>query len=190
MAEALDPAGKDQLMTGIEWTEVTWNPLVGCTAVSEGCTNCYAISMANRLQGRARRCGSPAHYEGLVRRSGGRTVWTGRVNMAPRDVVEKPLRWRKPRLVFVNSMSDIFHESVCDADIMDIMGVMMRARRHTFQVLTKRPWRMNELSYIGAMIGIARHMILVIPISAPPPERRGQIGSCLVRRQHRDRRAI
>lgn len=120
--------------TGIEWTEATWNPVVGCTHVSAGCDHCYA---ARETSGRLSR--NPT-YAGLAVR--GR--FTGEVRLLP-ERLEQPLRWRRPRRVFVNSMSDLFHDSVPDEYIAQVFGVMAAAPRHTFQVLTKRPGRMASL---------------------------------------------
>jgi protein gp37 len=123
----------------IEWTEATWNPIAGCTMLSPGCTNCYAQRMAARLQAM-----DAPKYTGTTRKSGGRHVWTGRINI---DVAsfEAPLRWRKPLRIFVNSMSDLFQESVSDATIAALWTTMRDAHWHTFQVLTKRPERMLEV---------------------------------------------
>ena len=121
----------------IEWTEATWNPVVGCSVVSPGCTNCYAMRMARRLD----RPGS--HYEGTTRVVNGKPVWTGAVKQAPEHTLTAPLRWRKPRRIFVNSMSDLFHEDAPDEWIDRIFAVMALSPQHTFQVLTKRPERMR-----------------------------------------------
>ena len=123
----------------IEWTDATWNPVTGCTIVSPGCTNCYAMRMAARLQA----IGLPA-YEGVTRRSGRRHVWTGRVNLV-RDALSVPLSWRKPRRVFVNSMSDLFQARVPREFIAEIWATMAAASWHSFQILTKRPDRMAEV---------------------------------------------
>lgn len=124
-------------MTKIEWTDETWNPLRGCSRVSEGCRNCYAEKVAFRFSGP----GMP--YEGLAaRHPSGEGRWTGKVRLVE-SALDKPLRWRKPRRVFVNSMSDLFHEAVPDAWIDRVFAVMALAPRHTFQVLTKRPGRMR-----------------------------------------------
>lgn len=117
----------------IEWTDVVWNPVRGCTRVSEGCRNCYAERQASRFSGP----GQP--YEGLARRSPAR--WTGEVRFVD-EVLRRPLSWRKPRRVFVNSMSDLFHDKVTDAQIRSVFEVMAAAPQHAFQVLTKRPQRM------------------------------------------------
>ncbi len=116
--------------SSIEWTEVTWNPVTGCTKVSHGCKNCYAERMSHRLKAmgvkKYRNAFSVTLHE---------------------SVLEDPTKWSKPRLVFVNSMSDLFHESVPEWFIEAVFEVMNRESQHTFQVLTKRPARavqMNE----------------------------------------------
>jgi len=124
----------------IEWTHATWNPTVGCTVVSPGCTNCYAMGQAARLLD-----GNPAapHYEGTTRRVNGNAVWSGKVALATDDILLQPLKWKRPRLIFVNSMSDLFHESIPDEWIDKVLAVMALAPQHTFQVLTKRASRMR-----------------------------------------------
>ncbi len=119
----------------IEWTDATWNPVRGCSIVSEGCRNCYAMRQAHRLGGE----GMP--YEGLIRATPGGPKWTGEVRTVP-ELLDQPLRWRKPRRIFVNSMSDLFHPAVPDEFIARVWAVMHQSRRHVFQVLTKRPERM------------------------------------------------
>ena len=123
--------------TRIAWTDSSWNPIRGCTAVSAGCENCYAQRVAHRFSGP----GQP--YEGLTRATAHGPKWTGEVRLVP-EMLEQPLKWRKPRRIFVNSMSDLFHEWVTDDFIDDVFDVMRRAERHTFQVLTKRPERMRD----------------------------------------------
>jgi protein gp37 len=123
----------------IEWTEATWNPIAGCTLVSPGCTNCYAQRMAARLQ--AMRV---PKYEETTRQAGRRRVWTGRVNIDP-NVIETPLKWKRPLRIFVNSMSDLFQDAVPDGTIVALWQTMRAAHWHTFQVLTKRPERMLEV---------------------------------------------
>jgi protein gp37 len=125
--------------TGIEWTDATWNPTVGCTIVSPGCTNCYAMKMAARLE----RMGVP-HYAGLTQPSNGGPVWTGRIAEAPESVLTAPSGWRRPRRIFVNSMSDLFHLLVSDRMIAKVMGIIRAHPRHVFQVLTKRADRMRD----------------------------------------------
>ena len=127
-------------MTTIEWTDVTWNPVAGCTVLSPGCTNCYAMRMAARLEA----MGTPK-YVGLTRKSGGRAKWTGKVRMDG-SALHTPMRWKKPRMVFVNSMSDLFHEEVSTSFISSVWEVMASTPQHTYQILTKRPERMAEIS--------------------------------------------
>lgn len=123
----------------IEWTDVTWNPVAGCTLASAGCTNCYAMRMAARLQAMGH-----AKYAGTTRKSGGRYVWTGRVNTDPSSL-SAPLEWRLPKRIFVNSMSDLFHEKVPDEFIEKVWDVMAKCPQHHFQILTKRPERMAAM---------------------------------------------
>ena len=125
--------------TSIEWTQTTWNPVRGCTRVSPGCQHCYAERMAHRFSG----AGMP--YEGLTRSSSTGPRWTGKVKLV-HDLLREPLRWKEPRLVFVNSMSDLFHESVPETFIQQVFAIMRAATRHTFQILTKRADRLRELA--------------------------------------------
>ena len=122
----------------IEWTEATWNPVAGCAMVSPGCTNCYAQRMAARLQAMGLK-----KYAGTTRKSGRRHVWTGRINFDPASLTA-PLNWREPKRIFVNSMSDLFQESVEEEFVRRVWQVMERAHWHTFQILTKRPERMLD----------------------------------------------
>lgn len=115
----------------IEWTESTWNPLTGCTKVSEGCKNCYAERLARRLQA----MGNPNYANGFEL-------------TLHRHVLEYPLRWRKPQTIFVNSMSDLFHEDVPDEFILDTFRIMNQAGWHSFQVLTKRSERLLKLNKV------------------------------------------
>jgi protein gp37 len=131
--------------TSIEWTDRTWNPVVGCSLVSSGCTNCYAMRMAGRIEA----MGTAPHYAGLTQPSKAGPVWTGAVRAAPEHVLSEPLRWRKPARIFVNSMSDLFHEDLPDWVIDRVFAVMALCPQHTFQVLTKRPERMRD--YLSAI---------------------------------------
>lgn len=126
-------------MSKIEWTGETWNPIVGCSVVSPGCTNCYAMRDAWRKGSNPK----TPQYHGLTRKVNGRSVWTGDVRLVGRKLTE-PLRRRKPTTYFVNSMGDLFHEDVPDEWIDRVMAVMSLAPRHTFQVLTKRADRMRR----------------------------------------------
>jgi protein gp37 len=129
--------------TAIEWSDASWNPVLGCARVSPGCDHCYAI-----IQARIR-AGNPnpkvaAAFDGLTVQTPGRADWTGRVNLLP-ERLEQPLHWRKPRKVFVNSLADLFYEDVPDQFIAEVFAVMAMARWHTFQLLTKRHGRMRSL---------------------------------------------
>ncbi|MBI5572873.1 MAG: phage Gp37/Gp68 family protein [Desulfomonile tiedjei] len=116
------------LNSSIEWTQGTWNPLTGCTKISAGCRNCYAECMARRLQA----MGSPNYSNGF--------------KLTVHDhVLSVPLRWKRPMRVFVNSMSDLFHEEVPTDFILKVFEVMGKARQHQFQVLTKRAERLSDL---------------------------------------------
>ena len=116
-------------MSKIEWTEATWNPVSGCSKVSSGCLNCYAERMAYRLQN----MGNPNYRNGFD------------VTLHP-HLLEAPLSWKRSRLVFVNSMSDLFHEEVPAEFIQQVFDTMRRAHWHTFQVLTKRSERLVDLA--------------------------------------------
>ncbi len=134
MKRGIEPAQKKKVCamserSGIEWTESTWNPITGCDKVSPGCAHCYAETFAERWRG------IPGHpYEqGFDMR-----LWPERLN--------HPLRWKRPRMIFVNSMSDLFHERVPEAYIAQVFEVMAKADHHIFQVLTKRQERLVELA--------------------------------------------
>jgi protein gp37 len=128
------------LGSAIEWTEATWNPVAGCTVLSPGCTNCYAMRMARRLEAMGQE-----KYSKTTRISGGRPKWTGRVVLDERSL-ETPKRWTKGRLIFVNSMSDLFHDAVPLDFIRRVFDVMKDTPHHTYQILTKRAERLSELS--------------------------------------------
>ena len=117
------------LNSSIEWTDTTWNPVTGCTKISLGCKNCYAERMAKRLQA----MGQKRYAKGF------------NVTLHD-DLLEKPLRWTKPRMVFVNSMSDLFHEAVPDDFIRRVFQTMVDAYQHIFQVLTKRAERVATIA--------------------------------------------
>lgn len=134
------------MTTGIEWTDETWNPVRGCTRVSPECVNCYAERQAIRHA----REGNP--YHGLVRSTSNGPQWTGAIRTVP-ELLEAPLHWKQPKRIFVNSMSDLFHEDVPDEYIDQIFAVMCRCcsrfpeqrlYSHTFQILTKRAERMQR----------------------------------------------
>ena len=119
------------LYSSIEWTESTWNPLTGCTKISEGCKNCYAERLARRLQAMR----NPNYTNGFEL-------------TLHRHVLEYPLRWSKPQTIFVNSMSDLFHEDVPDEFILDTFRIMNQAGWHSFQILTKRSERLLKLNKV------------------------------------------
>lgn len=125
--------------TSIEWTDATWNPVAGCTILTAGCKNCYAMRMAARLEAMG-----VEKYAGLTRKSGGRAKWTGKLFLDRRSLAI-PATWSKPRRVFVNSMSDLFHGDVPPEFIAEVWQVMADTPRHTYQILTKRPDRMMEI---------------------------------------------
>jgi len=126
--------------SSIEWTEATWNPVVGCTIISPGCTNCYAMRMARRLEAMGQ-----SKYAGTTRMSGGRPKWNGVVR-TDEDSLLLPATWKTGRMIFVNSMSDLFHENVPMAFIKRVFETMGKTPQHTYQVLTKRTERLEELS--------------------------------------------
>jgi protein gp37 len=123
--------------SSIEWTDRVWNPVRGCSLVSKGCENCYAMKQAHRFSGPG------GAYEGLTKLTSHGPVWTGEARFVPEKLGE-PLTWRKPQRVFVNSMSDLFHEDISFDQIDRVFAVMALASHHTFQILTKRPARMAE----------------------------------------------
>jgi protein gp37 len=122
--------------SSIEWTDMTWNPVAGCTIMSPGCTNCYAMRMAARLSAMGM-----SKYAGLTRKTGGRAKWTGTVRLDA-SALSAPSKWKKPRMVFVNSMSDLFHDGVPAKFIGRVWAAMAESPQHTYQILTKRPDRM------------------------------------------------
>lgn len=132
----------------IQWTQKTWNPVAGCSVLSPGCTNCYAMKMAARIEAMAAGSGRTSAYAGLTRKTKAGAVWTGEMRLVE-SALTQPLRWKKPALIFVNSMSDLFHESVPDAWIDQVFAVMALCPQHTFQVLTKRAERMRD--YVTAL---------------------------------------
>lgn len=143
--------------TGIEWTDATWNPVRGCSRVSEGCRNCYAERQAARFAtpgigvlGEEGKIPSerPAAYKagpfyGFVTKVNGHPAWTGKVELVESHLLD-PLKWKDPIRIFVNSMSDLFHENLPDEAIDQVFAVMALCPQHTFQILTKRPKRMLE----------------------------------------------
>lgn len=121
--------------TEIEWTEHTWNPFVGCSIATAGCTNCYAMRQAHRIEA----FGTVPHYAGITRKVNGRAVWSGKLARASDRAMEKPLSISGGALIFVSSMSDFFHEAAEDDWRREALAIMRRCPQHTFQILTKRP---------------------------------------------------
>lgn len=126
--------------SSIEWTQATWNPVAGCSVVSPGCTNCYAMRLANRLGAMGQK-----KYRGTTRISSRRPKWNGRLNL-DWDTVDLPRRWKSGKLIFVNSMSDLFHDKVPVDFINRVFGTINETPHHTYQILTKRAERLEVLS--------------------------------------------
>jgi protein gp37 len=126
--------------SAIEWTEATWNPVAGCTIISPGCTNCYAMRMASRLQAMGQ-----SKYTGTTRITGGRAKWNGKINL-DRKSLDLPKQWKTGRTIFVNSMSDLFHDGIPLEFIKEVFATMVATPQHTFQLLTKRAERAEALS--------------------------------------------
>jgi len=132
--------------SAIEWTHSTWNPVTGCTKVSAGCKNCYAERMALRLKA----MGQPNYRNGFE------------VTLHE-HVLETPLKWRSPQLVFVNSMSDLFHENVPLEFIHEVFAIMNRADQHIYQILTKRSARLAE---VHSQLPWAEHIWMGVTVEA------------------------
>jgi protein gp37 len=130
--------------SSIEWTDATWNPITGCSVVSPGCTNCYAMTLAGT------RLAQHPSRKGLTVPSKAGPVWNGKVRFN-RDWLHQPLHWRRPRMIFVCAHGDLFHENVPDEWIDQVFAVMALAPQHTFQALTKRAARMR--AYVNAARG-------------------------------------
>lgn len=143
--------------TEIGWTDRTWNPVRGCSIVSSGCINCYAMKQAHRFSGKA--------YFGLTKQTAAGPQWTGKIRVVE-DALLEPLSWRKPARVFVNSMSDLFHEDVPDEFVDRMFAVMALAPQHTFQILTKRAERMRD--YMTGRRDVVTSAVEAIRPSRPP----------------------
>jgi protein gp37 len=139
----------------IEWCDATWNVLVGCSPASTGCDNCYAVPLVHR--------GMAPQHRGLTVRGESSIEWTGEVREV-REMLDRPLRWTRPRRIFVNSLSDLFHPEVRTEFIVKVFAVMALAPQHTFQVLTKRPHRMasvlGDADFAARVTDAARRMAL------------------------------
>src|SRR5579883_2255261 len=126
--------------SSIEWTEATWNPVVGCSIISPGCTNCYAMRMAQRLEAMGQ-----TKYAGTTRLSGARAKWNGVVRI-DEGSLKLPSSWKTGKLIFVNSMSDLFHDEVPLQFIKRVFATMKETQQHSYQILTKRSERLSKLS--------------------------------------------
>lgn len=163
----------------IEWTDATWNPITGCTLVSEGCRHCYAAGLA------ATRLRNHPSRQGLARiNAAGEAKFTGEVRLNE-EWLDQPLRWKRPRRIFVCAHGDLFHESVPDGWIMLVLSVMARASRHTFQVLTKRPERMQAFfakwaDLSGEDLGEFKNARGAEETRAAHPSPRGQLFALMV----------
>ena len=122
----------------IEWTDTTWNPVAGCSMVKSGCLNCYAMEMSRRLEAMG-----VEKYRGLLKKTNHKMIWNGIIR-EDKQALSLPYKWKKPRKIFVNSMSDLFHSGVSDNFIHQIWKVMEDTPRHFYQILTKRPQRMAD----------------------------------------------
>jgi len=166
---------------GIGWlnkpgfTGKTWNPIVGCSIESAGCTNCYAMSMARRIE--AMQPGS--HYAGTTKVVSGNPVWTGKIARASDKTRTAPLLWSKPCMVFINSMGDLFHPDVSDKWIDEVMAVVALSPQHIFVILTKRPERMRGYFSTGraAPVGIAALRATMKDILTRP---KSKVGECVI----------
>jgi protein gp37 len=125
--------------TQIEWTDATWNPVAGCSLSSAGCKNCYAMTMARRLEAMG-----VDKYKGLTQKRGKKVTWNGVVKQDTASL-RIPFKWKKSRKIFVNSMSDLFHDEVSDDFILSVWNVMRETPQHNYQILTKRPERMRQI---------------------------------------------
>lgn len=151
----------------IEWTDTTWNPLAGCTRASPGCDNCYAAVMALRLEAMAladieagRDSGAKRKYIGVAKRTAsGRVAFNGAINL-DEAALDEPRTWRKPRRVFVNSMSDLFHDGVDPGFVYQVFKVMAETPQHTYQVLTKRPQNIMPYMKLYGIGGATPHAYL------------------------------
>lgn len=130
------------MTTKIEWAERTWNPIVGCSLMSAGCTNCYAMALAWRMAQHPN-VKISGKYVGTVEQVKGKAVWTGKIGMSEESLL-LPLKYKSPTVWFVNSMGDLFHPAVTDEQIDRVFAVMALCPQHIFQVLTKRPRRMRD----------------------------------------------
>lgn len=157
--------------SSIEWTESTWNPTTGCDRISPGCDHCYALTLAKRLKAMG---AEKYQLDGDERTSG-----PGFKLTVHESALRLPYRWRQPRLVFVNSMSDLFHAKVPDAFIREVFDIMAETPQHTYQVLTKRPRRLRRMVdrlrfppnvWIGVSVENAKYLVRIDDLRRVPAE--------------------
>jgi protein gp37 len=167
--------------SNIEWTEDTWNPIVGCSILTPGCVRCYAMGMAARIEAMnavardsGKKVGAP-QYDGTTKKVNGHAVWTGNLALAGDNILLQPLKRKKPTTYFVNSMGDLFHEKVPDEWIDKVFAVMALAPQHTFQVLTKRAARMRDYAAKRNGMGNAAICGAINEIPFPLGNRRGAL---------------
>lgn len=182
VAEGLAGDQESAWMSKIEWTEKTWNPLAGCKEISPGCANCYAATMAKRLEAMGQE-----KYQGTTKTlANGKVVWTGKISLLDEtdDQFTAPLRRTKPTTYFVNSMSDLFHQDVPFEFVEKVFSVMHQTPHHTYQVLTKRPDRMAAFMNRPA----AEWTYSVMPISPSWPFSNVWMGTSVEDQQRADER--
>ena len=152
-------------MTQIDYATAAWNPLIGCSPVSEECRNCWSAKTANRLKGNPHPKVGPLYLGTVKKTKKGRPMFTGRLRVV-RERLEQPMKWKKARKMFVCSQSDLFHEAVPDALIEEIWDIMAENDQHTYLVLTKRANRMADMSHrlpflehvwLGTTVGLQKH---------------------------------
>lgn len=162
--------------SGIEWTEATWNPVCGCSRVSTGCKDCYALRIAHRLASNPKPKIAAIYDDLTLLRENGQLDWTGVVRLVEERLVD-PLLVKRPTMFFVNSMSDCFHEALDEFSIQLLFTVMRKADWHTFQILTKRSARLREVSvrlpwpsnvWMGVSVENAAHTARVDALRATP----------------------
>lgn len=154
--------------TSIEWADKTWSPIIGCDRVSPGCDSCYAINTA-RIRESNPHPSIAAAFAGTTTRTDAGIDWSGQINVLG-DRFSQPLRWKKPRRIFVNSLSDLFHQDVSTPDLHLIFGVMAATPQHTYQILTKRHGRMRSLlndPSFAHMTYHRAHKVFGLPDTAP-----------------------
>ena len=195
MASNLREVGHGRAHYDIEWTQQSWNAIVGCSILSPGCTNCYAMNMAARIEA-MNAAARPGHgtapqYAGTTKKVNGKAVWTGKLALAPDDTLLQPLRRKKPTTYFVNSMGDLFHEDVPDESIDLVLAISALCPQHTLQILTKRAARMHTyMTTPDRKKIIAERAMDVFEPTRPrrKPRRADQVGS--FQRMLRRQRAI